>query len=150
MDNTTIKKNFEDINSYIEDLEKRNKVQCSEIKTLIKQSRLIGKGRDELRSKIRSQYQNINDIDLRKIDFAYSGLLDGKVTSEVEGGRFIEEETFDNYNAMLRYLNISSYNVDANTAMKKLKEYSNNTGHKEIRLKIKHSSGLIMYFKNYQ
>jgi len=112
MDNTTIKKNFEDINSYIEDLEKRNKVQCSEIKTLIKQSRLIGKGRDELRSKIRSQYQNINDIDLRKIDFAYSGLLDGKVTSEVEGGRFIEEETFDNYNAMLRYLNDKKINLN--------------------------------------
>lgn len=147
MDNTTIKKNLEGVISHIENLEKQNK-------TLNKSLRLVRENRNKLRSEIRSQYhhqyQNINDIDLRKIDFAYSGLLDGKVTSEVEGGRFIEEETFDNYNAMLRYLNISSYNVDANTAMKKLKEYSNNTDHKEIRLKIKHSSGLIMYFKNYQ
>ena len=149
MDNTTIKKNLEDINSYIENLEKQNKEKSSRIKTLNKSLRLVRENRNKLRSE---KYQNINDIDLRKIDFAYSELLEGKVTFEIQGGGFIEdgEETFDNYNAMLRYLTISSYNVDANTAMKKIKEYSNCIYHKEITLKIKHSRGLIMYFKNYQ
>jgi predicted nuclease with TOPRIM domain len=157
MDNT-IKNNLEGAISYIEDLEKQIKEKSSRIKILNKNLSLVREDRNKLRSEIRSQYhhqyQNINDIDLRKIDFAYSGLLEGKVYTELlpnlEGERLIFEETFDNYNAILRYLNISSYNVDANTAMKKIKEYSNTTDHKEITLKIKHSSGYTMYFKNYQ